>query len=222
MRIKNMTNWRVAELLLGASTTGITETRGLANLFCGSYRKGSGLALTTATLSLEYPPFPKWNYRAKIIHAHSLRLLEIAQKPCYKKLYPKYPNNVFVPRQTGRSGAAFTRRGGSRVYPPVAGEGQSASAAGGTNQLPPWLSVDRRAFRLPPSAFRLPPSAFRLSPQHDRPLDYLLANCRCTLCSVHTTGFDTKWPDNSNWHPGLFVGYAPPCIPMMTALPPSA
>jgi hypothetical protein len=46
-------------------------------------------------------PFPKWNCRAKIIHAHSLRLLEIAPNPCYKKLHPKYPNNIFVPRQKG-------------------------------------------------------------------------------------------------------------------------
>jgi hypothetical protein len=37
----------------------------------------------------------------KIIHAHSLRLLEIAPKPCYKKLHPKYPNNIFVLRTNG-------------------------------------------------------------------------------------------------------------------------
>jgi hypothetical protein len=74
---------------------------GGAESFLWFYRKGSGLDLTTATLSLEYPSFPKRNYLAKIIRAHSLRLLEIAPKPCYKKLHPKYPNNIFVPRQKG-------------------------------------------------------------------------------------------------------------------------
>ena len=36
-----------------------------------------------------YSAFPKRNCLVKIIHVHSLRLLEIAPKPCYKKLHPK-------------------------------------------------------------------------------------------------------------------------------------
>ena len=58
--------------------------------------------------------FPKRYCPGKIIHAHSLPLLEIPPKPCYKKLHPKYPNNIFVPRQTGPERKC--------VYPPVVGE----------------------------------------------------------------------------------------------------
>jgi hypothetical protein len=75
--------------------------------------------------------FPKRNYPAKIIRAHSLPLLEIAPKPCYKKLHPKYPNNIFVPRQTGpERSRVYPLRRAVVSLPAVAGRGLLAEASG--------------------------------------------------------------------------------------------
>ena len=88
--------------------------------------KACGFKLDTCKNSVAIPPsFPKRNCLAKIIRAHSLPLLEIAPKPCYKKLHPKYPNNIFVPRQKG------PERSVCRVYPPWAGGGDLMGSAKG-------------------------------------------------------------------------------------------
>ena len=66
------------------------ETRGGAESFLWFVQKRFGFRSHDDNASEEYlTSFPKWNWLAKIIRVHRLRLLEIAPNPCYKKLHPK-------------------------------------------------------------------------------------------------------------------------------------
>jgi hypothetical protein len=65
------------------------ETRGGAESFLWLIQKRFGFSSHDCNAFAGIPPIPKTELLAKIIHAHSLPLLEIAPKPCYKKLHPK-------------------------------------------------------------------------------------------------------------------------------------
>ena len=114
-------------------STGTHKTREGAAV--SVFQKAAGLDQSPPTFPPTFPPrshlIPKTELCTKIIHAHSLPLLEIAPKPCYKKFHPKYPNNIFVPRQTGPGrSCGLLAEASLPSLPAVAGRGGSAFGEG--------------------------------------------------------------------------------------------
>ena len=84
-------------------------------------------------------PIPKTELLRKKNRVHSLPLLEIAPKPCYKKLHPKYPNNIFVPRQKGPGPKSAQRRLGAGS--PQKGTDDRATLAAASPHIHPRTGV---------------------------------------------------------------------------------